>query len=94
MIQVKLYDNGFRISGHSNFSKKGSDIVCAGVSSISQGIINCFNKDDVHELVIKDGYIKFLLNNNNYENKIILGVFRTQIILLADSYKEYIKIEE
>lgn len=94
MIEIKIYNNGFEISGHASFSKKGIDIVCAGVSAISQGLINCFEQKDVNELIIKDGYIKFILNNINKKNKTILDVFKTQIISLANSYEKYIKVKE
>ncbi|MDQ7863244.1 ribosomal-processing cysteine protease Prp [Peribacillus frigoritolerans] len=30
----------FTLSGHANFAKKGSDIVCAGVSAVSFGAVN------------------------------------------------------
>lgn len=94
MIEIKLYNNGFEISGHADYSKKGSDIVCAGVSAISQGLINYFEKNDVNELIVNDGYIKFTLKNINDKSKIALNVFKTQISSLANSYKKYIKIKE
>ncbi|CAG9619489.1 ribosomal-processing cysteine protease Prp [Sutcliffiella rhizosphaerae] len=30
----------FTITGHANFAKKGSDIVCAGASAVSFGAVN------------------------------------------------------
>lgn len=41
MIEVKIYRagaaiNGFAVSGHSDFAVRGTDIVCAAVSALSQ----------------------------------------------------------
>ncbi|PLT32408.1 ribosomal-processing cysteine protease Prp [Bacillus sp. V5-8f] len=46
MIKVTIdYDpperiRSFTLSGHADFAKKGSDIVCAGVSAVSFGAVN------------------------------------------------------
>lgn len=94
MINVKILSKGFEISGHSNFAKKGQDIICAGVSAISQGIINCFDKNEVKVLEIKDGFIKFEIKRLSKKNKIKLNVFYTQIKSLASSYSKYVTIKE
>ena len=46
MINVKILVSsdgalrGFNIEGHSNFDKKGQDIVCSAVSSVSYMVVN------------------------------------------------------
>lgn len=46
MITVTVRQNekkeirSFTVEGHANFAKKGSDIVCAGVSAITFGSVN------------------------------------------------------
>jgi uncharacterized protein YsxB (DUF464 family) len=35
---------GFRVDGHADFDTSGKDIVCAGVSAISVGIVNAAEK--------------------------------------------------
>ncbi|MBM7620443.1 uncharacterized protein YsxB (DUF464 family) [Bacillus tianshenii] len=50
MIKVTIKRNdqhaidSFTITGHANFAKRGSDIVCAGVSAVSYGAINSIIK--------------------------------------------------
>ena len=36
MINITIYDNGFEIEGHAGYAQKGSDIICAAVSALSQ----------------------------------------------------------
>jgi Protein of unknown function (DUF464). len=46
MITVTIHRNqkgfiqSFTIKGHANFARRGSDIVCAGVSAVTFGTIN------------------------------------------------------
>lgn len=35
---------GFAISGHADFSERGSDIVCAGVSAVAIGTVNAIER--------------------------------------------------
>ena len=51
MIRAEFYDskgllNGFSISGHAGYAEKGSDVVCASVSSAVQLIVNLLNEFD------------------------------------------------
>ena len=45
MVRVKFFRNeddfleGFEVKGHSGFANQGEDIVCAGVSALTQGIL-------------------------------------------------------
>ncbi len=52
MIIVKTFNDGFEISGHAYKDEPGKDLVCAAVSAISQGIINCFPKKNIDVLEI------------------------------------------
>jgi uncharacterized protein len=61
MINVTIdYDpqeqiTSFTLSGHANFAKKGSDLVCAGVSAVSFGAVNAVAALTGIEPVIKQG---------------------------------------
>lgn len=93
MVNVKIYNDGFIVSGHANYNKYNKDIVCAGISSIIIGSLNWFD-EDIIELIQSDGYIKVKLNINN-KTKLGLSFIRTQIesIYYNPNYKPYIKYE-
>lgn len=40
MIKVKVRPDGIRMDGHANRHINGQDIVCAGVSALTCGLIN------------------------------------------------------
>lgn len=98
MIKVKISKTNSLISnilitGHSDYSKKGSDIVCAGVSAVGVGGLNSLidiNKDSVIYKV-DDGYlsIDFPLDK---DSQIVARVMEIQLQSIYESYSKYIKI--
>ncbi len=96
MITINLFNDGFEISGHADSNEPGKDLVCAGISAISQGIINCFPKKDIKQLEInKDlGIIKFRLKSVDERTKVILETFKNQVLTVQTSNKKYLKIIE
>jgi len=61
MINIDIYRNedgnisGYRVHGHSGTAPRGSDIVCAGISSLAQTALLGISKH-LHREV--DGYVK------------------------------------
>ena len=47
------HTRGFTCQGHTEYSKKGADVVCAGVSAIVINTINCL-EDLLHEKIEVD----------------------------------------
>jgi uncharacterized protein YsxB (DUF464 family) len=102
MIKVTIEKNNTKIvslevSGHSNYDEKGKDIVCAGVSAVVVGGINCLINEDKNAITYecKEGYSKVDVKNidNDNINK-ILDVITTQLYTIEESYPKFIKIIE
>ena len=90
-------------SGHSGYAEEGEDIVCAGISSITQtallglqviaGVKVDVKKDD------NKGYLKFTIVGDLDEAKrhdadMILDTMYTGIKDLEDGFSKYIKVED
>ena len=94
MITVRISDgnDGFEISGHSGMSKKGSDIVCASVSSAAYMVVNTIT--DVlgvkTEIEIADGFMKIALTEKNGEAERLIKGFRLHIDGIAEQYPQYV----
>ena len=79
-----------KISGHANYSKDGSDIVCAAVSSIAQTSINaclmfdrnCFNYK------VNDGLI---IIENISNDEITLKLLSNMLLMLEQVANDYPK---
>jgi uncharacterized protein YsxB (DUF464 family) len=108
-IGVSIYKNsqniiyGYIISGHSGYAKRGSDIICAGVSAISLNIINSikeFTKDKTElKMNEADGYISFFLpelqkGNGSKEAIVLLKSLMLGMESISESYGErYVRVE-
>lgn len=95
MILVKFYKNGFIVEGHSNYSTKGTDIVCAAVSGIVLGSFNWFKKDSVINFFKSDEppYINLVLKETS-ENVLALSLLFKQLKSIESKYGKYLSIEK
>ncbi len=86
MIVAEIYrqadgkTTGFSIDGHSNTAPRGSDIFCAGVSSLSQSAYLCI-KDHLHRDFDGDnGDGRLMLKLKTPPDDLTEAVFQTMII--------------
>ena len=109
MTHIKIYlkENnivGFECKNHSGYAESGKDIVCAGISSITQtailGLENIAKiKCDV-KIDQKTGYLslkidsKDLKSSNFQSAQIILQTMLCGLEDLENQYPKYIKLEE
>ncbi len=96
-IEVKKKDNVInyvKIKGHSGYSEKGYDIVCASVSSIAIATVNAIVRLDNKAIQYSedDGLLEInILKSSDTVNTLILNMINLFEELRKD-YKEYIKI--
>lgn len=96
MVNVTVKEEDLSLSleikGHANFSEKGEDLVCAGVSSIVFGMLNVlneFNYDFSYQ--IEDNFV--YLSTSSKETKLMFEVMLIQLQTIENDYNEYIKIK-
>ena len=106
MITVKFdYTQGkissFTMSGHANFAKHGSDIVCAGASAVSFGIVNSImSLTDVQPIIDTEdngGYLRCQIPSDlsvESEEKVqlLLEAMLISLQTIERDYGKYIKI--
>lgn len=109
MIHVKILKDkdslrGYKISGHSNHRPSGEDIICAGVSILSQTVLESLVKvSKIREEEIKynikadTGFLDVLIPNNLddkvfNDSQVLIESLITGIELMIEAYPEYIKI--
>ncbi len=90
------YVIGFEISGHSDFSEQGSDIVCSAVSSAAYMTANTITEVQ-HlnaEITVNDGFMKLNLSQQDAKTaEVILNGFLLHLNALKEEYKEFIKVK-
>lgn len=87
------------ISGHAYSNKQGKDLVCAGVSASSVGVLNAldthgFLENQMGTLEMKDGYIKIEVFNSNDVIEVILETLIITLQTIEEDNKKYIKISK
>ena len=87
---------GFEISGHSDYSAQGSDIVCAAVSSAAYMTANTVT--DILglkcDITVSDGFMKLSLSKPEAEAaQVILNGFLLHINALSQEYSQFIDLK-
>jgi len=97
MVQVKIFKNGdneygLEVKGHANYAEHGSDLICAGVSSIITGGFNALNKEDIEEVSLEEGYAKLILKEGSASLE-VLRVIIIQLRTIEEGYPKFIRIK-
>ena len=81
------------VKGHSNYAEAGSDVVCAGASSIVFGLLNALDNIEGVKIKENNNHIEVynqskLLKIDNYFELVLF-----QLKTIEESYSEFIKVE-
>ncbi|MEG1475995.1 MAG: ribosomal-processing cysteine protease Prp [Longicatena sp.] len=84
------------VSGHSGYDNHGRDLVCAGVSSITVGMMNALSEmtEDTCNLVMQDAYVKIHIKQQNEVTQMLVKAMLIQLQTLQESYTSYITIKD
>ena len=95
MIAVCVRKGEIEISGHSNYAESGKDIVCAGVTALTQTLIRSMENltSDEIKYEISPGRADIHCRNLTDEGKLLVDSFFIGICLIADEFPEYVRIE-
>lgn len=102
MTEIKVYSEDekieLKVSGHSGFSSAGTDIVCAGISTICYSFcelcmeLNAENKIKVNNIILEDGLIELDVFDNYGVLIYPLQMLSAGLSALEENYTENIKI--
>lgn len=91
-----MKDREIKVTGHAGYAKRGSDIVCASVSTaiiLSSNLLTRFDEQDTVEVVIKEGYFTLKVLEETKKNKAIIDNLIWTLDELLEQYPKYIKKE-
>ncbi|MBO8161190.1 MAG: ribosomal-processing cysteine protease Prp [Thermosipho sp. (in: Bacteria)] len=96
MIKCTFFKHGFfekfTITGHSLFDKKGKDIICAAVSTVSQHTARFLAKKGA-KVKIKEGYLKVDNIRNDENSQLFVEELLETLRDLEEQYSKFIKVE-
>lgn len=90
------YIRAFELSGHSDYSEQGSDIVCSAVSSAAYMAANTITEVQhlSAEITVNDGYMLLSLSQQDAKSaETILNGFLLHLNALSEEYKEFINVK-
>ena len=94
MIAVTVRQDGIIINGHAGYAEAGKDIVCAGVTALTETLVKSLEglSGDVIECDISPGKADIRLRNLSEEGKLLVDSFFVGICGIAEDFPEYVKI--
>ena len=95
MIAVSARKDGITVNGHANYAETGKDIVCAGVTALTQTLIRALEgltKDEI-EYEISPGRADIHCGNLSEEGKLLVDSFFIGVCLIADEFPDHVRIE-
>lgn len=84
------------VEGHSGSAEKGKDIVCAAVSAVVIGAVNCLDDGEGnYGITVEEGLVEVSVSpDRSSHDRVVLEVCRRELSNLADTYPEYIQYQE
>ena len=95
MIAVSVRKDGIEVSGHANYAEAGKDIVCAGMTALTQTLIRSMQgltRDEI-EYEVSPGRADIHYRNLSEEGRLLIDSFFIGVCLIADEFPEYVRIE-
>lgn len=94
MIEVIRHDNGITIKGHANYAPIGQDIVCAGVSTLAQTLIQSIEDmtEDTIEYSMQSGMVEIRHRNLSANAQLLVDSFFIGMNLIAGTYPKHVRI--
>lgn len=94
MIEVRIRPERIEISGHAGYAEYGKDIVCAGVTALTQTLIQSIENltDDEIEYRISPGKVEVEYGNLSEKSKTLVDSLFVGICLIAEEFPEYVKV--
>ena len=87
IVTIKIFD-------HAGYADAGQDLVCAGVSSISVGMMNALDLlvPETCIFQLKEAYVEIKTKQSNEKTLLLLEGMLVQLKTLQESYSSYITI--
>lgn len=94
MIEVRIRPEQIEISGHARYAESGKDIVCAGVTTLTQTLIQSIEDltDDKIEYRISPGRVDINHGNLSEKGKTLVDSFFIGICMIADEFPECVRV--
>lgn len=94
MIAVSVRLDGITIDGHAGYAEAGKDIVCAGVTALTENLIDSIESltEDTIQYEISPGRIDIHYRNLSEGAKLLVDSFFLGISEITQDFPEHVKV--
>lgn len=94
MIVVSVCKDEIKVSGHANYAEEGKDVVCAGVTALTQTLVKSIEDltEDKIEYDISPGRADIKYGNLSEKAKTLVDSFFIGICMIADEFPDNVRI--
>lgn len=96
MIAISVTDNTIKIRGHAGYAARGQDIVCAGVTALTQTLVESIEGLTGNEIKydMSPGRVDIKIKDPDEDAQLLMDSFLVGIEMIADEFPEYVRVEE
>jgi uncharacterized protein YsxB (DUF464 family) len=96
LIVVTQNNDGVTIEGHAGYAPRGQDIVCAGISTLVQTLIQSFEDFCADEISyhLKPGWVEIKHGDLSAKGTVLVDSFFVGVCMIADRYPDHVKVNK
>ncbi len=94
MISISVFDDTIKIRGHAGYAPQGQDIVCAGVTALTQTLVESLETLTGNEIKydMSPGRVDIEIKDPDEDAQLLMDSF-VGVEMIADEFPEYIRVE-
>ena len=95
MIVISMTDNIVKIRGHAGYAPRGQDIVCAGLTALTQTLVESLETLTGNEIKydMSPGRVDIEIKDPDEDAQLLMDSFFVGAEMIADEFPEYIRME-
>ena len=94
MLFISRKETGISIRGHANYAERGKDIVCAGISTLVQSLIQSIEEltTDTIQYSMQPGTVDIEHGDLSEQAQLLVNSFFVGVKLIADEYPGNVRL--
>ena len=95
MIVITASQDAVHIRGHANYAPHGQDIVCAGVTALTQALVESLETLTGNEIKydMSPGRVDIEIKDPDEDAQLLMDSFLVGAYAVADEFPEYVRVE-
>lgn len=95
MIVISMTDNIVKIRGHAGYAPRGQDIVCAGLTALTQTLVESLETLTGNEIKydMSPGRVDIKIKDPDEDAQLLMDSFFVGAEMIADEFPEYVRVE-